>query len=405
MTDLTANSGIAPLQKAERIGELDVLRGFALLGVFVVHFVSAAFFLLPLDEELASRWQADPIQRSALLFSDVFFLDKANTLFAVLFGIGFWVMMERLQARGGNFERIYTRRLVGLLLIGAVNLFLIFPGDVLHEYALIGFVLFALRGLQVRTLLIIGLPLALVASPIIGAWLPGLGDAEPPFHEVQQDAFANGGYWNWVVLTSVAHVNQDLIKGGALAWALYILGRFLIGAWVIRQGWLQRAGDLLPNMRRQLIWVLPLGLGLEFLTMLLYEEFVIGPAWLTDLAHVLGVPLTALGYAMILILLFHSDRYRWTVLSFAPVGRIALTAYVLHCFVFTLLFFPFGFDLLGKVPPATSLAIAVSLYAAITLFSRVWLGRYRYGPLEYLWRWATYGSRPPLLRSPGMSTS
>ena len=66
MTELTPNSGIAPLQGAERIDELDVLRGFALLGVFVVHFVSAAFFLLPLDEEIANRWQADPIQRSAM---------------------------------------------------------------------------------------------------------------------------------------------------------------------------------------------------------------------------------------------------------------------------------------------------------------------------------------------------
>ena len=95
-----------------------------------------------------------------------------------------------------------------------------------------------------------------------------------------------------MALTSVAHVNEDLVRGGALAWALYILGRFLIGAWIIRQGWLQRAGDLLPSMRRQLIWVLPLGLGMEFLSMLLYEEFVIGPAWLTELAHLLGVPLT-----------------------------------------------------------------------------------------------------------------
>ena len=110
----------------------------------------------------------------------------------------------------------------------------------------------------------------------------------------------------------------------------------------------------------------------------------------------LGAPLAAVGYALCLLRLLDS-RHRDAVLAcFVPVGRMALTAYVLHGAVFTLVYMPFGLDLLGILGPAASFALALALYAALTRFAQLWLARYRFGPLEYLWRWATYGVRPPL---------
>jgi uncharacterized protein len=126
----------APITSFERIEELDVLRGFALFGVFTVHFVTSLYYLYPVDEAVFSSWTEDPIQFGLLVLCDVLFYDKAITLFSILFGIGFWVQMERLKSRSDAFEHIYLRRLAVLLAFGLINKFLLFPGDILVDYAL-----------------------------------------------------------------------------------------------------------------------------------------------------------------------------------------------------------------------------------------------------------------------------
>ncbi|WP_260482885.1 DUF418 domain-containing protein [Sphingomicrobium flavum] len=320
-------------------------------------------------------------------------------MFATLFGMGFWIMLERLKARGEHFEQLYLRRLIVLLAIGAINIFLIFPGDVLHEYAMIAFILFALRGLSPKAMLLLGLLLGLLARPLVEWWLHSMGVSTSAFGTVQKEAFAAGGYWNWVKMTAIAHVDRDILHGGLAAWALYILGRFLLGAFIIRKGWIQNSADHLPTIRRLFLIALPLGLLIELYTTMLWLDYLPGPQWWAEATHLVGAPLTAFGYALGLILLFHRHR-DFAARTLAPVGRVALTAYVAHAALFTLLFMPFGFDLLGRINPALALAIAIGIYALITLAAAAWLHRYRYGPLEYLWRWGTYGKRPALRRQP-----
>lgn len=391
---------LAPIGSTERIGELDILRGFALLGVFIVHFVGAGFNNLPLDPEQAELFEQAGANRMALFVSDMFFYDKANTLFATLFGMGFWVMMERLEARRAAFSRIYLRRLFALFLLGAVNIFLIFPGDVLHEYALLGFALFLLRKLPPSLMLGLGLILAIAGfymEPLLSIDAAAAWDR---FNVIQAAAFVDGGYLNWVWETGQAHVQREILKAAFLGWALYIFGRFLLGAWIIRQGWIQRSEQLQPQMRLLLLIILPLGLALEGSSMAILLGAIDGPEWLEELLHLLAAPTLAAGYALALIVLFHS---RWTKLVrvFAPVGRMALTAYLAHGAIFTLVYFPFGLDLLGYVSPAMAMGIALMVYIGLTLFCHLWLRRYRFGPLEFLWRWATYGKRPSFLLNQG----
>ena len=383
---------VAPLTSSERMGELDVLRGFALLAVFVVHFVGATYFDLPYDEAIEERWAADPIQSGTVFLSDWLFHGKGNTLFATLFGMGFWVMMERLRARGTNFERIYLRRLFALYLIGLAHLFLLFPMDVLHEYALVGLVLFLLRGLSPRAMLAMGLPLALFGEVIGDAavdWIVTSERAASQWREV----YVAGSYSKWLGWFPGWHLYLELERGGLLGWALYILGRLLLGAWIIRMGWLQRSRELLPRIRRILMAALPIGLLLELVAVLVWNELIPAPEWIADAIHTIGAPVLALAYACSLILLFHSSGKR-AALALAPVGRIALTAYVAHGAIWLWLNFPLGAGLAGVVAPLAWMGFAFVLFAAMALFGSWWLARFAYGPLEYLWRWATYGNRP-----------
>lgn len=102
----------------------------------------------------------------------------------------------------------------------------------------------------------------------------------------------------------------------------------------------------------------------------------------------------ALGYACGLVVLFRSDAWHAIARYFSPVGKVALTAYILHGIVFVLIFYPFTLGLAGTIAPVHSILIAFALFAAMQAAATAWLARYRFGPLEYLWRWATYGARP-----------
>ena len=396
---MAGGTGPTPTGSADRIDELDVLRGFALFGVFIIHFVGSGFYDLPIGDAQRDLFRESTANNIALFAVEWLIYDKFNTLFAMLFGAGFWVMMERLERRGDDFTRIYLRRLLALFAIGMINLALFFPGDVLHEYAAIGLVLFLLRKMPLIAFLVVGLIFALLGEPIGFHVVPGVSDAYASFDTMRAEAFAQGAYWPWVEAMFTGHVWREIAQGTVVGWALYIFGRFLLGAWIIRKGWIQRAGELLPQIRKLAMIALPLGLGIEMFAMAVYEEWIAPPEGLADMAHYFGALVLAVGYGAGLIALFHS-RGRALAGFFAPVGKIALTAYVLHGIVFLLLYYPFTLGLAGKLAPIAALGIGLAVFALMTLAASWWLARYRFGPLEYLWRWATYGKRPQFVLAP-----
>lgn len=396
--------GAAPITSQERLGELDVLRGFALLGVLIANFVWFAFGETTATDAQRQTWMSFELNRYAILFTEVFVNDKANTLFAFLFGMGFWIQMDRLKARGGAFERIYLRRLTILLLFGAAHMILLWPWDILQQYALVGFLLFALRGLSLRTMLLAGIVLAVAARPLFKYVfeIAGISTATDKimFSETailhRQAVFAGDSYSAWVQETlRLAHYDY-LASGLIVAWSFYVLGRFFLGAYVARKRWLQRAGELLPAMRRIFLIALPLGLLAEGTQTAMHNDFLQGPEFVKEALHAVGVPILALGYATGLILLFHSSRWHWLAALFAPVGRMALTNYVLQGVMMFLLLYGIGpgLALAGRIAPAETLSISLIFFALQIAFSHWWLKRYRFGPLEWAWRALTYGERP-----------
>lgn len=404
-------SGAAPVTSSERVGELDVLRGFALLGVLIANFVWWSFGENTSLPAQAEAFAQDPGNLAAIVFTDVFVSDKANTLFAFLFGVGFWVQMQRLEERGAAFATIYTRRLFVLLVFGLINLFLIWPWDILNLYAITGFLLFALRSMSARAMLGLGVTLALLGKPLVQWVIDLLGWVEPAeelaFGEAaiaaRQDAYVNGTYFDWVRVTADLVWVDWLANGLIIAWIVYALGRFLVGAYVARQGWLQRAADLLPQMRKICLVALPLGIALELLQVSLGEaDLIDAPAWVSKWIHIVAVPILDLGYATGLILLFHSSRFGMLARVFGPVGRMALTNYLVQGVFIGLVLYGFhgGLALAGAIEPKVVLALCFGFFALQSMFSHWWLTRYRFGPMEWLWRTLTYGERPTLRIQP-----
>jgi len=325
--------------------------------------------------------------------------------------------MERLQARGAPFRSIYLRRAAILLILGWIHLLCLFNWDILHIYGITAFILFACRGLPDRSLLWIGLTLLLFAKPLITWIFEASGIAglfnNPDTAEAgvlaRQAAAQSGDF-----LAFVTAMNREyfawVMTGGLLGWIFYALGRFFMGAWVARRGWIQNASDHLLLFRR---WLWPLlvgGLVLEsanLLTADLPESTLFGQIeLLRTVLHVIATPLIAAGYICAIVLLFHGRSLSWLVRPFAPVGQMALTNYLMQSVAIILILTSAGpgLGLAGKAAISTFLPLVLAFFTGQILLSYFWMKYFAFGPAEWLWRTLTYGSRPRFLRSPSRTS-
>jgi uncharacterized protein len=389
---------------------MDVLRGVALFGVFLVNFMGfASASIMSTEQQLLSLPSA-PLDLTLLDVLRWLFFDKANTVFAFLFGLGFYLQAQRMEERGVDFEALYKRRLLVLLVIGLVHFFFVWTWDILHLYALAGFILLPLRRLGNRALLITGVLLtafgrtaqkALAEFSDSGSWsgVPGGYDDSDVLLRQQISESGDysalvGNFFEWVFIDYIA-------SGFILGWLCYALGRFLVGAWVGRKEWIARSAEFMPGWRRLLRWALPLGLVVEGLASLLAESSLLRDfehrKFCADALHLVAVPVLAAGYVAAIVVASQGGRGRRLLAPFAAVGRMALTNYLTQSLVFGFVLFGIGpgLALAGKIGTTAIVGIVIGFFAFQMIFSSWWLGRYAYGPAEWVWRALTYGERPP----------
>ena len=438
---------VAPIAADQRVRELDVLRGVALFGVFLMNMIG-----LTEAEVMATSIQLEslptaPMDRVMFQCINWLFLDKANTLFAFLFGLGFYLQMERIEARGADFARIYRRRLTVLLCMGLVHIVFVWMWDILHLYALAGFALLAMRKVKTRTLLVGGVLLALfgrIAQDSLAefAGLNSWHGFASPYSDtsvlVRQALSAAGDYPGLFREFAKLNLVDYVLNASIVGWFVYALGRFMLGAWVGRHGWLQHAADYLPGFRRVLWATLPAGLVIggisqrifaDVLTRDLPNDVALDMAnsmmsgvqgsvaaylshwehWLFvgRTLHLLAVPLLATGYLCAIVVGLHTKTGRRVLTPFAWSGRMALTNYFGQSLFYAAVLFGVGpgLDLSGRIGASEALAMVIVAYATQVLFSRWWLARFMYGPAEWVWRGLTYGRLPPLTRAPFRTTN
>jgi uncharacterized protein len=419
---LAAN--VRPVDSSERVPLLDVLRGFALCGVFVSN--SYVWFsgrvLLP--REQARAMAAPPLEAVVSGLYNFFVNQKFMTLFAFLFGLGFSIQLARAQARGVSIGSLYSRRLLALLGIGLTHMFALWVGDVLSTYAVVGFALLLFHQRSDRTVLawalvlLVAVPLLVPAAqhfgPILlrGAQAAAEAAKASEAHDAQVRARLLAGLSSdsfWTTQTANAdYAAHMLLQMKRLLWMCGILGRFLLGLLAGRYLLLQDVERNRPWHRRLLAWGLVLGVlgnGAGLVVNRLRIAQLVDPDkdhWMLALSVVqeLGYLGLAAVYVAAFALLFQRERWRRVLQALAPVGRMALTNYLLQSAVSLCIYDGWGLGLIGQLPPSRCMALSLAVFALQVPFSHAWLSRFRFGPAEWLWRSLTYGRAQPMRLAP-----
>ena len=377
-----------PISPAERIDAIDVLRGLALLGVLAINVVTI-FRVSIFERFLPQNALASPIDSAVetilMLAVDL----KALALFSLLFGAGLAIQFERL-AKSQRRTLLLVRRLVVLLAFGLTHLCLIWNGDILTEYALAGLIvlplLFGPRWLlAVAALASLGLYLAMQVFPPPGLW--------PSTAAIRQDVaeahriYATGGF-----LDVLAFRLRELPLFVPLHVFIFprTIGLFLLGAFAWRTGILQNPP------RHLLLSIAAPCIGLGAALILCHAGDFIARGRTGALAEPLGTILLAIGYGAGIIGIANLERGKRLLGWAAPVGRMAFTNYLAQSLVFGWIFYGYGLGLFGRLGVASALAIGVAVYVGQVFFSTWWLRRYRYGPVEWLWRTLMYGVAQPM---------
>lgn len=412
---------LAPVSGRDRITTIDVLRGFALLGILIANM---RYFSHPVSTPFEVTATSPLWYKLAFWLEGVFVNGKFYPLFSFLFGLGFAVQLMRASERGRKVTGTYLRRLLILLGFGVVHGTLIWAGDILTSYALIGLLLLlfsrlSARGLAIAAALVLGLQIAMVAAGGIQVYRVAQAPAahaeqlarQQANHEQQQTllkdaetAYRTGSYADTVPVRVKEYTG---VLGALGFYGLQVLGMFLLGAWVGRRGILAEPERYRGSFRRFLYAGFGLGLPLAvvYATWTLGVDFAAGVSWQMIVAFGLNI-LAGLGMVFGFVgaaALLMQSRARRLLEPLADVGRMALTNYLMQSVVCTLIFYGYGLGRMGHWGFGAQVLLTIGLYAFQIGFSNWWLARFRFGPLEWLWRSLTY-LRPQPMRHPAPAT-
>lgn len=396
------------LRRADRLEFVDTLRGFALLGVFGANLLIFSGFTYMSEEQRAMLSTAS-LDKIVYPLELIFIENKFMGLFSFLFGVSFWLFLNRAHTRGVNGTSLFYRRLGWLFFIGAIHGWLLWCFDILRFYALWGLLLPLFLRVSGKVLLGSALCCAILAPALIRglqSLISGPAATDPNMDSLALQAFSSGSYleflrvnwlYDWYLTLSV----------GQIAYQVAMFGRLLLGLWAARDLVLTDLRVHNKLSRTLLIVGAIVGIGGniiiagKFLDSAAAAGGFLLPFVRRLIAEVGYLGLT-LAYASALALLFQTSLWRRHLLMLAPVGRMALTCYLLQTLFGLWLFYGFmpGPHLMGQVGPVWLLLVWVSGYAAQVWFASVWLRYFRFGPAEWLWRSLTYWKIQPLRLAP-----
>lgn len=398
----------APVDPRRRIEAVDMVRGFALFGVLLVNMFNFGAYSIVWNEP------GDEMAFSAMRF---FFETKSWRLFSLLFGFGFAIQMIRADERGSRFAPVYLRRLLILFIIGAGHA-LIYDGDILMHYAELGLLLVLFRNAPPRLLLVLATCL-LAVFPIGNAvtsyleptqtaptadYAARLGEATVAMEEDRRTHVYVVGSVREVMAANAKLENPfegPLTPESSIA----VFAMFLLGLYVGRRRIMDDITGHLQLIRRVFWWGLPIGLfsmtaerilnATTGYTVFREQQAALLPQLLGDVIFTFGSTALALAYAAGITLLAQSVRGRQILTPLGAAGRMALTVYITSSIMFGTLYYGFAFGNAFLLGPAAVVGYAVLFFAIQIIICVWWTRRYRFGPMEWLWRALTYLRLPP----------
>jgi len=399
---MPATARIGPTDPHTRLQSVDAVRGFALFGVLLINMYNFG--------ASAPEWTGIADRAFTTLAHSVF-ETKSWRLFSLLFGFGFALQLTKARSQAEGYLWFYFRRLLILFLFGMIHA-LFYDGDILMEYAILGLCLVAFRNVRQRTLLVLAcvflaaFPLGnLIHTESASEIAEQLEDALPlaerrvghPYLGSPMDVFRDNAE------SIPPRIWQNLHGPESV---LAIFSMFLLGLYVGRARILHEVTLHLPLIRRVFAWGIGIG-GVSALTEWLlrqklgYAVFTqctasSGVQFLGDMLFAYGSTALALGYGAGIVLLAQRPGWQPLLRPLQNLGRMALTVYLSGTVMFTTLFYGYGFGQLFLLGPAATTAYAVLFFAILLLFCTWWMGRFRFGPAEWLWRSLTYMKVQPM---------
>lgn len=390
---------------------LDSLRGLALLGICLANFPEFSLYTF-LDSTAQEAMPTAGIDTVVRYLQYIFIDGKFYTLFSLLFGIGFSIILSNSAQNNRNGIAIFYRRMSVLFLIGLFHLLFLWAGDILILYAFMGFFLPLFRNVSDKKLLIFAsvlllFPIAIDAGVEIFGWnfaAPAISATEYFHGKAGIDAH---NFPVWLVeeqsYIDVLKFNlagsfirmQEFIDGNRV---FKVLGLFLLGLYIGRKG---IYANLIEN-KASLKKVMKYGLIIGFPTSILY-------AWSAMNAHPIGlaghsaiytvsvVPLS-FAYISAICLWYIKNPERSIFKVFAAPGRMALTNYLMQSVFGMIIFYGIGFELGARTGLIYVVLIATAVFSIQIIYSYLWLHYNRFGPLEWGWRMLTYGKWMKLTR-------
>lgn len=396
---------MATTMAGDRHLTLDTVRGVAVLGILLLNIIA---FSMPAPAYFnpAAYGGSEGIDLAAWFGNFVLFDGKMRGLFSFLFGASTLLVIERATAKGESAAKVHYARMIWLLVFGLIHLWAIWWGDILNHYALIGMIAFFFRNARVKTLLIVGCIL-LVIQFIISAFIPmvaamaqlapgkpGMGEAleglkqgfgQPSDAWLTEDVALHRGSW-WSIAVDRFSEAKWIPLVGLIQYGWETLAYMLFGMAAYRNGMLTGQWE----RRRYIRWVaIGFGIGIPaYVALALWmmrSEF--GLVEVTSATMVLTTPirpLVIMGWAALIVLLMRPGGFLTNRLAAA--GRMAFTNYLGTSLICTTIFYGYGLGWYGELSRAEVYLVVLGVWALILLWSKPWLERFAYGPLEWVWR-------------------
>ena len=398
-----------PVAPGERIQSLDVLRGFAVLGILIMNVQS---FSMPSAAYLNPTAWGDltGINLAVWLAGHVLANGKFMTLFSILFGAGVCLFAERAQARSGRSAAVHYRRMFWLLVFGLAHAYFLWAGDILVPYALCGCGIYLFRNRSPRKLVVLGIWVFSVSTflYLFSAW--GLSYAPPEAAAdvastwapdaaaIEAELAAYQGGW---MAQQAARV-RSVLEMHTIVFPLVSLwrcgGAMLVGMALYKWGVLSAARSSRFYRRMTIIGM---AAGLTMIVAGLWWNF--SGDWTWERSFFTGSQFNywgstgvALGYLGLVMLAVQKGAFSNLQRRLAAVGRLAFTNYILQTVLCTILFYGHGFGLFGSVERYQQLFVVLAVWLIQLWLSPVWLQRFAYGPLEWAWRALTYWYIPKM---------
>lgn len=370
----------------QRIPSIDIMRGFAIFGIFLVNMMSFHSPYLYIDP---LYWWEGKLDQLTFALIDVFAQGSFYPLFSILFGFSFVLFRESLLNKGISFPGAASRRVSFLLCTGIVHAFFVWHGDILYQYGIMAIFFLLFLSLSGRTLLYSGVSIYLLSSLLLTVWIIVIkfmfqsGEIDFFNQQAAEQSYQVYRHGTFLQITE-QRIEDWLITNNLMQFPflfLSIFPLFLIGAGVAKLRWLENPERHRKKLSRILVTSFCLGLGLKLAPYLFYRE-----ALTLYLQDSVGGVCMAIAYGLFIVKL---PFQKWLI-PLASVGRMSISNYLFQSVASTLIFYHYGLGMYGRVSLFNGTILAIVIFGIQVFFSYYWLKRYPFGPIEWIWRSFVY---------------